>query len=197
LFFFLCLFVHHPFLFTFFFVFFVFVFLLCFCAHSHTCRTGSFKGSNEDSSPPAARVVHTRKRTLAKHGSEAKQAQQAADAPPCQAQSAAAMSADKGAPAMAASEVTRRTMSALRGECAVDSRAKAPPPDHDGFLVQTYEYVRKRLPTLNEFCVICDQQHALAANLMVTTCEKRSRFLCNLILASLLFPSCRKIIMAC
>ena len=37
--------------------------------------------------------------------------------------------------------------------------AKKIPSIEDGFLIQIFRYVRQRIPTLNEYCVVCDNQH--------------------------------------
>lgn len=37
--------------------------------------------------------------------------------------------------------------------------AKKVPSLNDGFLIQIFRYVRQRIPTLNEYCVVCDGQH--------------------------------------
>lgn len=37
--------------------------------------------------------------------------------------------------------------------------AKNIPSIEDGFLIQIFRYVRQRIPTLNEYCVVCDQPH--------------------------------------
>lgn len=37
--------------------------------------------------------------------------------------------------------------------------AKKVPSVEDGFLIQVFRYVRQRIPTLNEYCVVCDDQH--------------------------------------
>ena len=37
--------------------------------------------------------------------------------------------------------------------------AKVVPTLEYGFLHQIYTYLRNRIPTLSEFCVVCDEQH--------------------------------------
>lgn len=37
--------------------------------------------------------------------------------------------------------------------------AKKIPSLEDGFLIQIFRYVRQRIPTLNEYCVVCDEAH--------------------------------------
>ena len=42
----------------------------------------------------------------------------------------------------------------------LDSKtAKSIPSLGDGLLVQIFRYIRQRIPTLNEYCVVCDQPH--------------------------------------
>ena len=48
--------------------------------------------------------------------------------------------------------------------CAISSfqngkNAKVVPTLEYGFLHQIYTYLRNRIPTLSEFCVVCDEQH--------------------------------------
>ena len=37
--------------------------------------------------------------------------------------------------------------------------AKKIPSIEDGFLIQIFRYVRQRIPTINEYCVVCDEPH--------------------------------------
>ena len=45
--------------------------------------------------------------------------------------------------------------------------AKKIPSLADGFLVQLFRYIRQRIPTVNEYCVICDQQHVFQNGAML------------------------------
>ncbi|XP_052222077.1 protein mono-ADP-ribosyltransferase PARP8-like isoform X3 [Dreissena polymorpha] len=44
----------------------------------------------------------------------------------------------------------------------------------DGFLVQLFRYVRQRIPTVNEYCVICDERHIFHSSAMLkpTVCQR-------------------------
>lgn len=55
-----------------------------------------------------------------------------------------------------------------------EKSAKTVPSLIDGFLVQIFRYVRQRIPTLNEYCVICDKQHVFqnGAMLKPTVCAR-------------------------
>ncbi|XP_045184109.2 protein mono-ADP-ribosyltransferase PARP6-like [Mercenaria mercenaria] len=52
--------------------------------------------------------------------------------------------------------------------------AKNIPSIADGFLVQVFRYVRQRIPTMNEYCVICDEPHVFqnGAMLKPTVCSR-------------------------
>ncbi|XP_022106585.1 poly [ADP-ribose] polymerase 6-like isoform X3 [Acanthaster planci] len=52
--------------------------------------------------------------------------------------------------------------------------AKVIPSLEHGFLVQLYTYLRNRIPTLSEFCVVCDEQHIFqnGAMLKPAVCER-------------------------
>ncbi|XP_060598202.1 protein mono-ADP-ribosyltransferase PARP6-like, partial [Ruditapes philippinarum] len=52
--------------------------------------------------------------------------------------------------------------------------AKVVPSIADGFLIQVFRYVRQRIPTMNEYCVICDARHVFqnGAMLKPTVCGK-------------------------
>lgn len=45
--------------------------------------------------------------------------------------------------------------------------AKITPSIEDGFLVQIFRYVRQRIPTMNEYCVVCDEQHVFQNGAML------------------------------
>ncbi|XP_061172332.1 protein mono-ADP-ribosyltransferase PARP6-like [Saccostrea echinata] len=45
--------------------------------------------------------------------------------------------------------------------------SKRIPSPNLGFLVQIYQYARQRLPTLNEFCVVCDDAHVFQNGAML------------------------------
>lgn len=45
--------------------------------------------------------------------------------------------------------------------------AKKVPSLTNGFLVQIFRYVRQRIPTMNEYCVICDQPHVFQNGAML------------------------------
>lgn len=45
--------------------------------------------------------------------------------------------------------------------------AKTIPPISEGFLVQIFRYVRQRIPTVNEYCVICDELHVFQNGAML------------------------------
>ncbi|XP_045183345.2 protein mono-ADP-ribosyltransferase PARP6-like [Mercenaria mercenaria] len=45
--------------------------------------------------------------------------------------------------------------------------AKNIPSIADGFLVQVFRYVRQRIPTMNEYCVICDEPHVFQNGAML------------------------------
>uniref|UniRef100_A0A673W9E7 Poly [ADP-ribose] polymerase n=1 Tax=Salmo trutta TaxID=8032 RepID=A0A673W9E7_SALTR len=52
--------------------------------------------------------------------------------------------------------------------------AKSIPIKDRGFLVQTMEYAERRIPVLNEFCVVCDEPHVFQNGPMLrpTVCER-------------------------
>jgi len=43
---------------------------------------------------------------------------------------------------------------------------------HDNYLVGLIQYMQSRIPTLNEFCVICDKRHVLGHMLKPTVCTR-------------------------
>jgi poly [ADP-ribose] polymerase 6/8 len=45
--------------------------------------------------------------------------------------------------------------------------AKVVPSIADGFLIQVFRYVRQRIPTMNEYCVICDAPHVFQNGAML------------------------------
>ncbi|KAL3886417.1 hypothetical protein ACJMK2_026414 [Sinanodonta woodiana] len=49
----------------------------------------------------------------------------------------------------------------------VGRNAKKIPPLNDGFLVQLFCYVRQRILTLNEYCVVCDEPHVFQNGAML------------------------------
>lgn len=59
-------------------------------------------------------------------------------------------------------ELNLMPLSTLNGK-----NAKNVPCISDGFLVQIFRYVRQRIPTMNEYCVICDEQHVFQNGAML------------------------------
>ncbi|KAK3098777.1 hypothetical protein FSP39_023024 [Pinctada imbricata] len=45
--------------------------------------------------------------------------------------------------------------------------SKRIPPNDLGFLVMVFQYIRQRLPTLNEYCVVCDEPHVFQNGAML------------------------------
>lgn len=54
------------------------------------------------------------------------------------------------------------------------SNVKEAPSLENGFLVMMFKYARQRIPTLNEFCVVCDEPHVFqnGAMLMPAVCSR-------------------------
>lgn len=46
-------------------------------------------------------------------------------------------------------------------------KSKRIPSPNLGFLIQVYQYARQRIPTLNEFCVVCDDAHVFQNGAML------------------------------
>uniref|UniRef100_A0A8B8DZB2 Poly [ADP-ribose] polymerase n=1 Tax=Crassostrea virginica TaxID=6565 RepID=A0A8B8DZB2_CRAVI len=46
-------------------------------------------------------------------------------------------------------------------------KSKRIPSPNLGFLIQVYQYTRQRIPTLNEFCVVCDDAHVFQNGAML------------------------------
>ncbi|XP_071110322.1 protein mono-ADP-ribosyltransferase PARP6-like [Haliotis cracherodii] len=58
-------------------------------------------------------------------------------------------------------------LSLLPSSTLSGKNAKQVPGLHDGFLVQVFRYVRQRIPTLNEYCVVCDEPHVFQNGAML------------------------------
>ncbi|XP_056138401.1 protein mono-ADP-ribosyltransferase PARP6-like [Lampris incognitus] len=54
---------------------------------------------------------------------------------------------------------TKQLIELLFFSNAIAGHCKAVPPLEHGFLVQIMKYAEQRIPTLNEYCVVCDERH--------------------------------------
>uniref|UniRef100_A0A4W5PNY4 Uncharacterized protein n=1 Tax=Hucho hucho TaxID=62062 RepID=A0A4W5PNY4_9TELE len=48
---------------------------------------------------------------------------------------------------------------------------KSAPTLQHGFLVQVMKYAEQRIPTLNEYCVVCDERHVFQYASMLKVCS--------------------------
>ncbi|XP_041368398.1 protein mono-ADP-ribosyltransferase PARP6-like [Gigantopelta aegis] len=83
--------------------------------------------------------------------------------------STSATTPDIGGTSSTMDDLTLMPSSTLSGR-----NAKDPPSLENGFLVQIFRYTRQRIPTLNEYCVVCDEPHMFqnGAMLKPTVCSR-------------------------
>ncbi|XP_033749890.1 LOW QUALITY PROTEIN: protein mono-ADP-ribosyltransferase PARP6-like [Pecten maximus] len=71
-------------------------------------------------------------------------------------------SKEKTSQGQTSTDLTLVPSSYLAGE-----NAKRVPSLEHGFLVQMFQYIRQRIPTLNEYCVVCDEPHVFQNGAML------------------------------
>lgn len=62
-------------------------------------------------------------------------------------------------PVKSSAQITTKQLLALIFSSHAIVHCKTPPSLQHGFLAQIMKYVEQRIPTLNEFCVVCDERH--------------------------------------
>ncbi|XP_006810926.1 protein mono-ADP-ribosyltransferase PARP6-like isoform X1 [Neolamprologus brichardi] len=77
--------------------------------------------------------------------------------------------------ARAPAQITTRQLIELFFSSQAGGHCKNIPTLEYGFLVQIMKYSEQRIPTLNEYCVVCDEQHVFQNGSMLKVPEANKR----------------------